>query len=138
MKKKNSIECWVFNDSTKRFLLLNCPKTKDHRAYWQPVAGGIESDEEKREACLREVKEETSIEIDPLYLVKLVDDFGVFEEELELHKTVYIYRTQNALVTISEEHTDFRWVTPSDVKSLLLWDSNKQTFEIVLSYLGIN
>ena len=37
---KQSIECWLYNPLSDRFLLLRCPATHRHGEYWQPVTGG--------------------------------------------------------------------------------------------------
>jgi 8-oxo-dGTP pyrophosphatase MutT (NUDIX family) len=137
MFKKNSIECWIYNTVKKSFLLLNCPATKRHRAYWQPVTGGIEKGETKSESCIREVDEETGVTVNHENLVMLIDSFGVYEKDVELHKTVFVYSVSDQKITISDEHEDYKWTAPEEVESLLLWESNKKTFREVTKHLGL-
>ena len=65
-KTKHSVECWIFDREQSCFLLLRCPETKKHKEYWQPVTGGIESEESKHAACLREIREETEFQVTDL------------------------------------------------------------------------
>lgn len=137
MKTKNSIECWVFDFALKRILLLKCPKTDRHDEYWQPVTGGVEKDEDKVYACIREVKEETGIELKPADLVKLIDNFTfcIPDEKIELQKPVFIAQVKKAEVVISDEHTGYKWVEPEAVPGYLLWESNMETFKSVFAFL---
>lgn len=137
-KIKYSIECWLFSKTQERFLLLKCPETERHREYWQPVTGGIEGNESKPSACIREVLEETGIEINSSDIIKLIDDFTAHSETTELHKTIFVTITENPVVTISDEHIGFMWEIPEMVEQKLLWDSNKATFEVVMSYLKLD
>lgn len=135
---KKSIECWIFDKVKTRFLLLHCPETSKHKAYWQPVTGGIEPGEEAIQACLREIHEETGAVLESHMLQNLLQDFRVFSTDKELHKTVYLAQIPGMDVTVSDEHIGYQWANPSEVVSLLLWGSNRATFERVLDYLGLD
>ncbi len=132
---KHSIECWIFDSTQERFLLLKCPETDRHKEYWQPVTGGIEKGEDRLAACLREIREETGADLAPSSLTLLLDGFRVYSDERDLHKTVFLTETQGFVVTLSDEHSDYTWADPSDVPDLLLWGSNRVTFQRVLDYL---
>lgn len=137
-KIKHSIECWIFSRFQNCFLLLKCPETDKHREYWQPVTGGIEKNESKHSACIREIFEETGLKLNSSDLVKLIDDFKVYGEAIELHKTVFVVISDNQDVVISDEHIGFKWELPEMVEQRLLWGSNKTTFEAVMSYLKLD
>jgi 8-oxo-dGTP pyrophosphatase MutT (NUDIX family) len=135
---KKSIECWIYDTTTERFLLLQCPENDRHKAYWQPVTGGIEAGEDRLAACVREIREETGTAFDAAMIRKLLDGFRVYSNEKELHKTVFLLETPGMAVTVSDEHIGYRWVRPDQVDDLLLWGSNRITFERVLQYLGLS
>lgn len=137
VKEKKSIECWIYDRKQGCFLLLQCPETKKHKEYWQPVSGGIEKKETKYDACIREVREETGIEIGKGDLVKLIDRYSVFSEEMNLFKTVFVTVMERPSVRISDEHTGYRWVSPGMVDQMLLWGSNRSTFGSVSRFLEL-
>ena len=139
MKIRNSIECWIYNKVQGRFLLLQCPETEKHRAYWQPVTGGLNQGESEEAACIREVEEETGILFSENALIRVVDRFTVPvpQEDFLLVKPVFAVETTQHRVTISDEHLAHRWTKPDEVKALLLWDSNRYTFKLVNRRLGL-
>lgn len=132
---KRSIECWIFDKNLSRFLLLKCPETSRHKEYWQPVTGGIEHGEDNMTACLREIKEETGIVVEPDDVTLLLEGYRVYSDEKDLHKTIFLTQTTGLTVTLSDEHIDYTWADPSEVMTLLLWGSNRVTFQRVMDYL---
>jgi dATP pyrophosphohydrolase len=121
-----------------RFLLLKCPETNRHKEYWQPITGGIELGEDRFDACMREIREETGASIEKDNLRLLLDDYRVYSDDRDLHKTVFITETVGLDVVISDEHTGFTWADPLDVPDMLLWGSNRVTFQRVLDFLEMN
>lgn len=130
MKIKNSVECWLYNTDTKRFLLLQCPETDRHKKYWQPVTGGIEQNESTHDACIREVWEESGVRLEKEDLNLVIDKivFKIPEENMELIRTIFIVYTREKNIVLSSEHLAFNWELPENVYDKLLWNSNKKTF----------
>lgn len=133
---KYSIECWLYNPLTNRFLLLRCPVTHRHDEYWQPVTGGRGSDEPCLQACLREVREETGVILAPEQLEIVIPEFSfcIPEARIELRKPVYLARVYSEDVVISAEHIAYYWFDAESVEQNLHWDSNRESFRQVLAY----
>lgn len=102
------------------------------------MTGGIEEGEAEINACLREIQEETGAVLEPKRVQKLLDGFRVYTTDKELHKTVYLVETLSMDVALSDEHVGYQWVKPSEVMPLLLWGSNRATFQRVLDYLDLD
>ncbi|MDO9583467.1 MAG: NUDIX domain-containing protein [Desulfomicrobium sp.] len=132
---KYSIECWLYNDVEDRFLLLRCPVTHRHDEYWQPVTGGRGPDEPCIAACLREVVEETGVELAAEQLEVVIPEFCfcIPDARIELRKPIYLARVRNEKVVLSSEHIGYYWFDAKDVESQLHWDSNKESFRQVLA-----
>ena len=141
MKKKDSIECWIYQKKKNCFLLLQCPETHRHRSYWQPITGGVEKNETPVQTCIREVVEETGLLIKSDKIITLIEQLIVFveDENYELNKTVFIFNHSepDSKILISDEHINYKWMSPEKVPDFLLWESNKKTFSEVIKYLGI-
>jgi dATP pyrophosphohydrolase len=133
---KYSIECWLYNDLLDRFLLLRCPVTHRHEEYWQPVTGGRNPEEPCVDACLREVREETGLDLTPERLELVIPEFSfcIPDARIELRKPVYLARVRVEKVVLSVEHIGYYWFDSSDVENRLHWDSNKESFRKVLAY----
>ncbi|MCP4356381.1 MAG: NUDIX domain-containing protein [Proteobacteria bacterium] len=137
MKVKNSVECWLYNKDTEKFLILQCPETERHKKYWQPVTGGIETGETPFEACIREVREESGFKIKRDDLNIVIDNiiFKIPEEDMELRRTIFIVYTTETEVILSDEHLSFKWESPENIYDKLLWNSNKTTFMKIKSLI---
>jgi dATP pyrophosphohydrolase len=133
---KYSIECWLYNDLLDRFLLLRCPVTHRHEEYWQPVTGGRNPEEPCVDACLREVREETGLDLTPERLELVIPEFSfcIPDARIELRKPVYLARVRVEKVVLSVEHIGYYWFDSRDVENRLHWDSNKESFRKVLAY----
>lgn len=124
-----SIEAWIYHPEDREILLL---KVEDEKvSFWQPITGGIESGESPEEACLREIKEETGLLLDCSNLISLGDFTVKIDENLSIHKNLFLVLTEQKAIQISDEHVDAQWVALDKVSSQLYWPSNQATFEII-------
>ena len=130
---KYSIEAWIYNPIAKEILLLKV-KT-EQLSFWQPITGGIESDESPEIACIREIFEETGLEIELTKLLQVGHHTVVIDEDLTIFKTLFLVETKQKDIRISDEHIDFMWTEVKNVPDILYWQSNQETFQKVLEKL---
>ena len=135
MKVRNSIECYIVRQNRNGYieiLLLHKPETNRHPAFWQPITGGIEKDENPLEACVRELMEEANlnVELDSIEDLNYKFEILIEDSDLLIKKSLFMYQdlTGDLQVIISEEHNDYMWVRLDEVRNYLFWDSNKNTF----------
>jgi len=135
MKFEFSAGAIVFRrqDSKIEYLLLEFPSIGGKERYWGFPKGLIEGRESAREAALREVKEEAGISE-----VGILEDFKereeyMFKREGELiRKTASFFLAEvpaEAEVKISEEHTDFAWLSLDDALERLSFESAKKILQ---------
>ncbi|GAD46004.1 DNA replication, recombination, repair [Streptococcus anginosus T5] len=130
---KHSIEAWIYDPIAKEILLL---KVKSGQlSFWQPITGGIESDESPEAACIREIFEETGLEIELTKLLKIGHHTVVIDEDLTIFKTLFLVETKQKDIRISDEHIDFMWTEVKNVPDILYWQSNQETFQKFLEKL---
>ena len=126
---RQSIEAWIYHPEDGEILLL---KVEDEKvSFWQPITGGIESGESPEEACLREIKEETGLLLACSNLTSLGDFTVKIDENLTIHKNLFLVLTEQKEIRISDEHVGAQWVALDKVSSQLYWPSNQATFEII-------
>ena len=126
---RQSIEAWIYHPEEREILLL---KVEDENvSFWQPITGGIESGESPEEACLREIKEETGLLLACSNLTSLGDFTIKIDENLTIHKNLFLALTEQKVIQISDEHVGAQWVALDKVSSQLYWPSNQATFEMI-------
>lgn len=130
---KYSIEAWIYNPIGKEILLLKV-KT-EQLSFWQPITGGIENGESSEIACIREIFEETGLEIELTKLLQVGHYTVVIDEDLTIFKTLFLVETKQKDIRISDEHIDFMWTEVKKVPDILYWQSNQETFQKILEKL---
>ena len=111
-----------------KFMICQRPAHKARGLLWEFVGGKVEPDETKRQALIRECKEELNI------LLSVGDVFmDVIHEyhDLTVHLTLF-----NA--TISEgipqklEHNDIQWISPSEIPNYEFCPADEAILEKII------
>ena len=106
---------------------LFCIFRRADSSYWQFIAGGGENGETPIEAAKRETIEEMGVE--PKNIKQLTCIAFVPAEVMDKNTFVipeYSFAFECDLEpTLSNEHTEYKWLTYDEARKLLKWDSNK-------------
>ncbi len=130
------MECWVVlrgQNAADAVLLLHVAHSPAiPTGFWQPITGGIEPGETAREACIREIYEETGLRVQAGDLHQVDGRWEFDLPEQVIRKELYWVEAPHASVRIApEEHDDWRWVPLSAVEPALYWESNRRTWAAV-------
>ena len=105
-----------------KFMICQRPANKARGLLWEFVGGKVEPDETKRQALIRECKEELDI------LLSVGDVFmDVVHEypDITVHLTLF-----NATIAKGEpqkiEHNDIKWITPSEIHNYEFCPADKE------------
>jgi len=136
MNKERSAGCIIYReDGDKRVYLL----LKHRKNHWDFAKGHIEPGEEKIEAALREVDEETGL-ID----LDIIDNF---DEEIhysfiknnqviDKNVTLFLAKVDQDEIKISDEHNAYLWVSYDDARRLLNYAESRDVLEIAENFLN--
>ena len=94
-----------------RFLLL---RRNNEPAVWGPPGGRLEPDEDPNKGILREVKEETGLD------VAIMTPVGVWHGSYRdsiLVSIDYLAENTSGEVKLSNEHSEFRWSSIEDLRN---------------------
>ncbi|MBN1865962.1 NUDIX domain-containing protein [Candidatus Sumerlaeota bacterium] len=125
----------VILDGHGRCLLLRrSPSSKGNPGMWDLPGGKVGDGEKFDQALLREVGEETGLDISLEHVV------GASEYELAARKVAYIVleatlRGNNQTVRLNPEHDDYAWVKCSEMCSMNLC---RQYRSIALRYRSVS
>lgn len=99
----------ILNEKDEMLVLKRPHFVKWAPNQWGLPGGKIEPGESSLEAAVREVKEETTLD---------VEDLRLGEAVLKEPVTVYYTRKYAGTVELDFEHTDFKWAGPSELSDL--------------------
>lgn len=95
---------------------------------WDVPGGKIEFSEKPFEALKREIKEETNIDAKPLQIVTLWSTMK--NPETQLIGATILCEYKKGKVKLSKEHTEYRWVTFSQLAKLEMHPSLKKDLRV--------
>lgn len=134
--KRQIVSALIFSKDGKLFQGMKDPnKGGVYSDCWHIPGGGIEEGENKKSALIREVQEETGIDIS-LYTIELVDDIGRGESEKTLKDsgekvlckmTFSVYKVvisdkdaDEIPISLNDDLIKYQWVNLTDLKTIKL------------------
>lgn len=118
MKESRVVTCFIEHDN-KVLLLKRSSNVGSYRQKWAAVSGYIEIGNTPLEQALEELGEELSLQKTDIVLVKEGVPLEVIDEKLKRKWIVHPFRfsvTNVDKVKIDWEHTEYRWIDPSQIR----------------------
>jgi len=140
MPKINSIyiECYVakkFNGKFKFLLLKRAMNDKLYPGIWQIITGRIEKGEKAFETVLREVKEESGLNPERLFVLPHTTTFYSPVTDAISLIPLFVCLVDESDVKISEEHDEFTWLDAEKSARKLYFKSQKENVKFIESNL---
>ena len=134
--KSDLVELHIFNieNNEMQFLILKRSSHKIYPGLWQMVTGHIKKGETAVQTVLRELQEETGLKPSRLWVVPNVNSFYSSEDDSITMIPVFAAQVKNDKVIISNEHSEFKWVNSKEAKTLLAWDGQRRSVDIIKEY----
>lgn len=142
-KKPESVLVVIYCQTTLRCLMM---QRKDDPNFWQSVTGSLENNELPIETAIREVYEETGIDIvgSNLSLVdaKHVVEFEIFTQfrhryapQVKINKEHWFYLPLTTEVKpMLSEHLAYQWMSIQDAANLTLSPNNREAIKKIVNY----
>ena len=108
-----------------KFLILKRSPSKRYPKIWQCVTGKIENDEHPWQTAIREVKEETGLELTGLVTVDQVNQYYDAKWDQMNLIPVFGMTVKETDVKLSDEHTEFKWCSIDEACPLFCWNQQR-------------
>lgn len=133
----NLIEAHIFRlkNEDLEFLLLKRAPYQYYPNIWQMVSGKIRENEKAYETALREIKEETGLVPENLWIAPNINSFYSPDDEYISLIPVFAAKVNDdSQVIISTEHSEYKWLKSSEAKQLLAWEGQRKSLELINEY----
>jgi len=125
IKKKIKILANGIIQKENKFLLLKRNLNDvDSPGEWEFPGGFIEFGEDPKEGIIREVKEETSLNVEIISIYKILSkEYEKPGKKIHLIRIIYLLKTFDKKVKLNErEHEDYKWLKKEEIKNLNISD----------------
>lgn len=137
MALRRKVQVFLYrHEPALQVLLLK--RVKVDKGEWHPVTGNVEPHEQIRAAAMREVLEETALDVEPEPLGHTFTyDVPSGKRKGRYHETTFAARVaEDETVELSEEHTAFEWVAPEAARERLSFAEQKKALDLVVERYG--
>jgi dATP pyrophosphohydrolase len=131
------IEAHIFRLVGKEleFLLLKRSEKEIYPGLWQMVTGSIDDNEKAYQTAIREIKEETGLTPVKFWVVPNVNSFYSPKQNSICMVPVFAALVaDDSNVNISDEHSEYKWMSKDDAIKLLAWPGQRNSVETINEY----
>ena len=103
---------------------------------WETVHGRLDAHERPEDGAVREVREETGLEVSRLYNVTVQPFYLHMFGAVQLAIVFAAFVDEPADVRLGEEHQRYEWLSPHDASSRFIWPREKEALSHILHLLA--
>lgn len=133
----NLVEAHLFKEAGGgiEYLLIKRSPEQIYPGIWQMVSGKIDESEKAYAAALREIKEETGIIPVKMWVVPRLNSFYTADTDTICIVPVFACLVnQQSEIILSNEHCEYKWISPAGAKKLLAWDGQRKAVDLIEDY----
>lgn len=94
--------------------------------------GALEINEQPQQGALREIKEETNLNVNIFYTISTTSSFSEKQPEVQVVRISFLCSVANpASLKLNHEHTEYKWVNPNNITEKPLSDFLGATLQIL-------
>ena len=132
------VDVYVIRPYRADWLVLSLQRSRETRCpgSWETVHGRIEAGERPEQAAVREVREETGLELERLYNVTCQPFYLHTVGVVQMAVVFAAFVTEGSDVRIGVEHERYEWVSVADAAARFTWPREREALEHIRILLG--
>src|SRR5437667_11990623 len=132
------IELFVIRHNGGDWRVLTLQRAPDGKrpGSWETVYGKIDPREKPEKAAVRELREETGLESEALYDVTVSSFYLHDSHTIQMCMTFAAFVSDDAEITLSEEHQRFEWLSVDDACDRFTWPREAHALRDAKHLLG--
>ena len=132
------VDVYVLRPYRDEWLVLTLQRASGTRCptAWETVHGRIEPDERPEDAAVREVREETALDVDRLYSVTCQPFYLHATGVVQVAVVFAAFVREPGAVTLGEEHQRHEWLPLADAANRFAWPREREALTHIQILLG--
>lgn len=131
MKKLIDVYVYRLVKGEPEFLLFLRSAKKIYAHQWRMIGGKVEEGELFWEAALRELDEETGLKPSQFWTIPSINTFYEAKTDQIHHIPAFAVELDNDdTPELDDEHTEYRWISISELDSYLNWPEQKRLIRL--------
>ena len=132
------VDVYVIRAYRDNWLVLTLQRAKVTRCpgSWETVHGRIEERERPEAAAVREVREESGLEVDRLYSITCQPFYLHALGVVQMAVVFAAFVREDSDVRVGPEHQSFEWLSMADAASRFTWPREREALQHIQILLG--
>jgi type II secretory ATPase GspE/PulE/Tfp pilus assembly ATPase PilB-like protein/8-oxo-dGTP pyrophosphatase MutT (NUDIX family) len=132
------VDVYVIRPLADGWKVLTVQRADDTRCpgAWETVHGRLDEGERPEDGAIREVREETGLDVARLYNVTVQPFYLHMFGTVQLAIVFAALVDEPADVTLGVEHKRYEWLSPHDASSRFIWPREKEALQHILHLLA--
>jgi Tfp pilus assembly pilus retraction ATPase PilT/8-oxo-dGTP pyrophosphatase MutT (NUDIX family) len=133
-----TIDAYVIQPGAGGWRVLVLQRAEDTRCpgAWETVHGRLEAGEPPEVGAVREIREETGLEVERLYVITVQPYYLKATGTVQLSVAFAAFVAERATVTLGPEHRRFEWLDVSAATARFAWPRERAALGEIVSLLG--
>lgn len=123
--------CYIEKDNEYLMLYRNKKQNDDNEGKWLGIGGKIEPGESPDDCCVREVMEETGIQLNSFHFYGVIQFRATTYEDEDM----YLYSSSDFILPQELPECDegeLKWIPRTELMSLPMWEGDKAFLQKIL------
>lgn len=132
--EQSLVEAHIFRIKNEQieFLLLKRAASDKYPNIWQPITGTINEGEKAFQTAIREIKEETGIDVESIFVVPALSGYYSYEKDMISMIPVFSVKVnEDQIIKISNEHSEYGWYILEEAEKLVAWDDQRKSMRLI-------